>query len=205
MQKEAIDIGITDYLVKPVTGAQLIGTLKKIGQKIEEERGKQKQQAPEEARSAGRQRLFRHMVSGKHTYASVFQEAKELGLELIAEQYNIMLLQLFSEEKEDVLPEKIKAFEQELEKYMEQSGNLIVAKQSRAEYDFVLKGTGQQSRGDDRAGKKPAGRVFPERDGGGVCRGARDTGGAFQRAAAVLPADQPVLFQTLFGRAQPDP
>ena len=28
---------------------------------------------------------------------------------------------------------------------MEQSGNLIVAKQSRAEYDFVLKGTGQQS------------------------------------------------------------
>ena len=143
--KEAIDIGITDYLVKPVTGAQLIGTLKKIGQKIEEERGKQKQQAPEEARSAGRQRLFRHMVSGKHTYASVFQEAKELGLELIAEQYNIMLLQLFSEEKEDVLPEKIKAFEQELEKYMEQSGNLIVAKQSRAEYDFVLKGTGQQS------------------------------------------------------------
>ena len=55
------------------------------------------------------------MVSGKHTYASVFQEAKELGLELIAEQYNIMLLQLFSEEKEDVLPEKIKAFEQELE------------------------------------------------------------------------------------------
>lgn len=45
--KEAIDIGITDYLVKPVTGAQLIGTLKKIGQKIEEERGKQKQQAPE--------------------------------------------------------------------------------------------------------------------------------------------------------------
>lgn len=88
--KEAIDIGITDYLVKPVTGAQLIGTLKKIGQKIEEERGKQKQQTPEEVRSAGRQRLFRHMVSGKHTYASVFQEAKELGLELIAEQYNIM-------------------------------------------------------------------------------------------------------------------
>ena len=143
--KEAIDIGITDYLVKPVTGAQLIGTLKKIGQKIEEERGKQKQQTPEEVRSAGRQRLFRHMVSGKHTYASVFQEAKELGLELIAEQYNIMMLQLFSEEKEDVLPEKIKAFEQELEKYMEQSGNLIVAKQGRAEYDFVLKGTGQQS------------------------------------------------------------
>ena len=65
MQKEAIDIGITDYLVKPVTGATRIGTLKKIGQKIEEERGKQKQQTPEEVRSAGRQRLFRHMVSGK--------------------------------------------------------------------------------------------------------------------------------------------
>lgn len=46
MQKEAIDIGITDYLVKPVTGAQLIGTLKKIGQKIEEEARKQKQQTP---------------------------------------------------------------------------------------------------------------------------------------------------------------
>ena len=27
--KEAIDIGITDYLVKPVTGAQLIGTLRR--------------------------------------------------------------------------------------------------------------------------------------------------------------------------------
>lgn len=143
--KEAIEIGITDYLVKPITGAQLIEILKKIGQKIEEERGKKNQIAPEESRFAVRQRLFRHIVSGKHTFASVLQEAREQGIELIAEQYNIMMLQVFSEETEDILPGKLKAFEQELEKFSEQSDNMIIAKQSRAEYDFVLKGTEQMS------------------------------------------------------------
>ena len=133
--KEAIDIGITDYLVKinqttlPIEDLNSLGALFHVVNDIE--------------RIGDQASDIAEIV--KHTYASVFQEAKELGLELIAEQYNIMMLQLFSEEKEDVLPEKIKAFEQELEKYMEQSGNLIVAKQGRAEYDFVLKGTGQQS------------------------------------------------------------
>ena len=143
MQKRQSNIGITDYLVVN-EDAQPTGYTSRSVQKIEEECGAEAAGAGG-GEVAGRQRLFRHMVSGKHTYASVFQEAKELGLELIA-KHKIMLLQLFSEEKEDVLPEKIKAFEQELEKMVEQSGNLIVAKQSRAEYDFVLKGTGSNSR-----------------------------------------------------------
>ncbi len=105
--KEAIDIGITDYLVKPVTGAQAIGTLKKIGQKIEEERlGKQKQQTPEgEIRW---QAAASTWSPGKHTYRRCSRRRRNWDLFRDCEQYNIMMLQ-FSEEKEDVLPEKIKA------------------------------------------------------------------------------------------------
>jgi len=38
--KEAIEIGITDYLVKPITGAQLVEALKKVEKKIQEERSR---------------------------------------------------------------------------------------------------------------------------------------------------------------------
>ena len=40
--KEAISIGITDYLVKPIAGAQLLEAVKKVGAKVEEEREQQR-------------------------------------------------------------------------------------------------------------------------------------------------------------------
>ena len=140
--KEAIEIGITDYLLKPISGAELIKVIKGVGQKIEAERAKRanKGKAPDE-KFAARQRLFRHIVSGRYSFAEVLKEAKELGIELAADHYNIMLLQVFDEEEEEALAEKQKKFEQILEELSGKTENIIIAKQSRAEYDFVLKGT----------------------------------------------------------------
>ncbi len=174
MQKEAIDIGITDYLVKPVTGAQ-------PDRDTQEDRSEDRGGAREaEAADAGGGEICRQAAavpahglrkSIPMRRCSRRRRNWDLSLDCGAVQYHDA--PLFSEEKEDVLPEKIKPSSRSLEKYMEQSGNLIVAKAGPGGVRFCAEGhRAAVSRGDDRAGKKPAGRVFPERDGGGVCRGA---------------------------------
>ena len=42
MQKEAIKIGVTDYLTKPITGEQLLEALNKVKQKLDKKKDRKK-------------------------------------------------------------------------------------------------------------------------------------------------------------------
>lgn len=137
--KEAIEIGIAEYLVKPLTSVQLLDAVKKVEQKIVKDKSKFGENKDDEEKQ--RQRLFRHMVSGKYSFSEVLKEAKEQGIGLAANAYNVMLLQIFSEEEETVFCEKVRTLLQKLERVANETTNIIVAKQSREEYDFILKGT----------------------------------------------------------------
>ncbi len=137
--KEAIEIGIAEYLVKPVTSVQLLDAVKKVEQKIVKDKSKSGENKDDEEKQ--RQRLFRHMVSGKYPFSEVLKEAKEQGIGLAANAYNVMLLQIFSEEEETVFCEKVRTLLQKLERIANKTTNIIIAKQSREEYDFILKGT----------------------------------------------------------------
>lgn len=137
--KEAIEIGIAEYLVKPLTSVQLLDAVKKVEQKIVKDKSKSGENKDDEEKQ--RQRLFRHMVSGKYSFSEVLKEAKEQGIGLAANAYNVMLLQIFSEEEEAVFCEKVRTLLQKLERVANETTNIIIAKQSREEYDFILKGT----------------------------------------------------------------
>lgn len=142
--KEAIEIGITEYLVKPVTSAQLVEALKKVAKKLLDDRQKREQEKGAlDSENERRRRLFRHMVSGRHTFAEVFSEAKEQGVDIAADNYNVLLLQVFSEGGEDAWEEKTRELEEVLGggALGADGVHMVAAKQGRAEYDFILKGT----------------------------------------------------------------
>lgn len=102
--KEAINIGITDYLVKPVSGAQLLAAVKKVEKVILEERQQREflqtfeKERTENAQLA-RQKFFRSLISGKRPVSELLKEGREVGMELAAKRYNIVLFQIFSEGK----------------------------------------------------------------------------------------------------------
>lgn len=100
--KQAIGIGITDYLLKPIAAKKLIESMKKVALIIEKERVqeahlKQHQVSEEESKKNTRKRFFNELVTCKHTTVELLNKAKNLGIELVSPSYNILLLKVLLE------------------------------------------------------------------------------------------------------------
>lgn len=95
--KEAIDIGIAEYMLKPVTSVKLLETLHKVGNSIYEQRKKADGNKNEqEQKMLARRNFFIKFVTADCSVSSLLKEGKELGVELAATGYNVLLLQLFN-------------------------------------------------------------------------------------------------------------
>ena len=104
--REGIDIGITDYLLKPIASAKLLEAVKKVGQLVREERISQKNSDRERSENLqiARQKFFRGLVLGNKPASVLLQEGREVGMDLVANRYNILLFQIFPKQdgKEDI-------------------------------------------------------------------------------------------------------
>lgn len=96
--REGIRIGITEYLLKPIASARLLEAVKKVGQLVLEEREYQRSsdQERQERLQIARQKFFRRLVMGKNPASALLQEGREIGLDLVANRYNILLFQIFA-------------------------------------------------------------------------------------------------------------
>lgn len=142
--KEAIEIGIAEYLVKPVTSVQLMEAVKKVERKIEEDLQKKEslqhnEKSKQEQKIAERKKLFCRMVSGKIPFSILLQESREIGVELTADRYNILLLQLFQEEESEAATFCKEGLLEELEEKEKKEQNINVFEQGHDEIAIVLK------------------------------------------------------------------
>lgn len=97
--KEAISIGVTEYLLKPVSGAKLMDTLRTVSKGIEADRQQTNYKEVYEAEHAERlkyekQNLIRSVIDGKLAMADVIERGQTLGVSLAAAYYGIILMQL---------------------------------------------------------------------------------------------------------------
>ena len=99
--REGIDIGITDYLLKPIAGAKLLEAVKKVGETIQKERAFQKafEQEHQENVQLARQKFFRKLVLGKNPASALLEEGRKIGMDMTADSYNILLFQIFDREE----------------------------------------------------------------------------------------------------------
>lgn len=144
--KEAIEIGITEYLVKPVTSVQLVDAVKKVKEIIQKDCEKkaeleQKGKSEQEQKIAARQKLFRRMISGKTSFSSLMEESREIGEDLMADSYNILLLQLFLEEESDAVFSAVQNLLEQLKK----TEQINIFEQGRDEIAILLKETEDKS------------------------------------------------------------
>lgn len=141
--KEAIDIGIAEYMLKPVTSAKLIETLHKIEKTILDQRKKTvvRSGADEEMK------FFRRLVSGSKSVSILLKEGRELGIELAASEYNLLLLQLFVGDDVDESHNRLERIRQGLQNLKRKHAlgakyaNIEIADPGREEFWFLLKGT----------------------------------------------------------------
>lgn len=134
--KEAIDIGIAEYMLKPVTSVKLLETLHKVEKTILEQREKTaaKSGAGEETK------FFRKLVSGSMSVSLLLKEGRALGMDLAASEYNLLLLQLFAGQDVDESHARIENIRQGFQA-LKKTYPIEFVDLGREEFWFLLKGT----------------------------------------------------------------
>lgn len=94
--KEAINIGVSQYLTKPISGDDLIKEVDALSEKIEESKREReiKEKYLREMKEDvinGRKVFFENLVTGTQSAAELIQSAEKLEINISAIYYNIML------------------------------------------------------------------------------------------------------------------
>ncbi len=144
--KEAISIGITEYLVKPVSGIQLLEAVKKVEQIILEDQEKRRfmeslEKQKEENEYLEKQKFFLKLVSGKESVSVLLKEGRELGMDLAASKYNIMLFQIYSEGETGGYSEEKNMAARIMETLVSDMPEIVMVDRGLDGWAFVLKET----------------------------------------------------------------
>ena len=99
--KEAIKIGIAQYLSKPINGEELLKEVDALAVKIEEKRKEQEireqyMREMEENTRKERKELFQHLVTGSKSVAELLEYASKLHIDISSAWYNIVLIKIQS-------------------------------------------------------------------------------------------------------------
>lgn len=151
--QEAINIGIADYLLKPITGAKLLEAVKKMAKIIEEDRQQKQfllayQKERAESGRLAKQKLFGRLISGEYAVSALLEEGREIGMELAANQYNLVLFQVFTAEGAENYSDERNQISARLEEIAEKTKQIIMIDRGALEgFVFLLKGSGEDSDG----------------------------------------------------------
>jgi two-component system, response regulator YesN len=143
--KEAINIGITEYLLKPISSAELMKSLVVVRDNIlkeqEEKANLEKfKREMKEFEIDEKRRLFNEIVSNSHPLTYILEKGKELNLELSAIYYNIMLFRI---NKMNLMHEIRTNVQLQLDNLFEDSANVIRFDYSIEGIALLLKGSSQ--------------------------------------------------------------
>ncbi len=143
--KEAINIGITEYLVKPISGAKLLEAVKKVAKTILEERQQRQfllayQKEQKESEQLARQSLFGRLVSGKYPVSTLLGEGREIGMELAATRYNIILFQVFTGVDAENYSDELNRLSGKIQEMSENTQGVTMVDRGVEGFAFLLKG-----------------------------------------------------------------
>ena len=101
--KQAISIGVEEYLLKPITRNALIERLSEIRSRYEHEKTQKEyyekfQREMQVYEKNSNRDFFEALVCGSMDMMEVYKKAEKLGLDIVAEAYNILIFTMNSEE-----------------------------------------------------------------------------------------------------------
>lgn len=121
--KEAIKIGVVEYLLKPISSVKLLETLKEVSSTIQQEKEEKDlkkvyQQEMKENIELKKIKFFGELVSGNLSLADAVNEGKKYEMNLSAGVYQIILFKLLSQaQNQEQSEEQLEAY-QRLEEEM---------------------------------------------------------------------------------------
>lgn len=95
--RQAIEIGVEQYLLKPITRSNLQKVLQQVSEKIESEKAetadlRKFQEEYQEYEQLAKRHFFEKVFDRQLSYQDIYEEASKLSLDLTAQSYNIALV-----------------------------------------------------------------------------------------------------------------
>lgn len=147
--KQAINIGVEDYLLKPITKNALIERISEIRSRYEHEKTQkeyyEKFQREMQAYEKNISRdFFEALVRGSMDMMEVYKKAEKLGVDIVAEAYNILIFTMNSEEDFSGQKEGYSEWEAEslemLEEFFSGHPSAMLFRSNIFSYGVLLKG-----------------------------------------------------------------
>lgn len=120
-----------EYLLKPINGEELLQVVRRVAHKIREEQEstenlKKYQKDSLENRENAKRNLFTDLISSEPALTEVIDRSRELGLELTAECYNILLLKVQRKEQGAVYSKRILEIFDTMDAFLKKYENSIL-------------------------------------------------------------------------------
>lgn len=155
--KTAISIGVTDYQLKPISSEKLLETIKRVADIIREEQAQKMlleeyKKDNQEGMELEKAKLFYALADNSLSTAEILEWGRQLGLDLTASYYTVILLKIISSAEENTYQEQVveaerksEAFlkEQECIYYFKRWGEgwfLLVRSEDEEEFSELLQG-----------------------------------------------------------------
>jgi two-component system, response regulator YesN len=144
--QKAISLGVTDYLLKPVTVQKLQSILQKLTVQLDQERKEQERlkrlhEQIEDNRAMLRERLLFKLVVGAVSPAEAVEKGQMLGLDLIARHYLVVILKLeLGDRTEQYDHDEYQKVQQVLTELAEKNPDVFVLKRDWGDIILIMKG-----------------------------------------------------------------
>ena len=105
--QQAVSLGVTDYLLKPLPPGKLLECIRRVQEKIEQERAQPENNAwseelAREQKDAEKNLLFRALVTNDRSLKEILAIADHLGIHISARYYSVILMTVRG--KENAMP-----------------------------------------------------------------------------------------------------
>ena len=144
--KMAIKIGVTDYLLKPISSEKLLDAVNKVAEEIRKEQSEKEQmnqyaREMQENKESEKFQFFNQVFAGSLPFGECLEQGKQLGMEISAEGYCVVLFKTVMTEHPMDYDEEIVNAAEEIEKLGEQTEKLLWFRRGVEGWGFVVQGT----------------------------------------------------------------
>ena len=172
--KQAIGIGVEDYLLKPITKNALIERLSEIRSRYEHEKTQkeyyEKFQREMQAYEKNSSRdFFEALVGGSMDMMEVYKRAEKLGLDIVAEAYNVLIFTMNCDEDFSGQRDEYSSWEAEslelLENFFAGHSSAMLFRSNIFSYGVLLKGQRETIEENTRACVDELRKILSRQDG----------------------------------------
>lgn len=147
--QQAIDIGVSEYLLKPVTSTKLMAAVKNAASAIEKERSEklileQYQFLVYQKQGEKRKDFFNALVSKKMSLSQIVEQEEELGINMVASAFCVSLFQFKLQEDMYEYSNEIVQSEARMTRALRKYSNIKVFERDMEGWAFILLGENEQ-------------------------------------------------------------